>query len=350
MNDTTLEEIDFGIVSGTTKAVRKARKALGNSVDSIKDKTLLAKVVTAPELVVKKLSKKVGTTKAINSINKFVDKKLDGLEKLQDKINNPIESSTSDITRLTDRLRKINKGLSKASEMLPSDSTKINETPIHDLLQKMSDSIDGGIDQLNGKYNEVKEATKNCNNFINNILFKSKTVNKQIDKDSRFKMKCIRETLRHINKIDEIPEYDPNKNELSDIGKVLPKKYISIGLQIKTAFNTERINTELLEKSFKEFSKLAGYGYQGDYLLFLMLQKDYLLKYDIINPNRVANDSDKQISIELQRLLKKLPYSNEFLKDIKESYTTMYKRLANEQKSDFSELTNKLESINFCEE
>lgn len=60
--NTTLEEIDFGIVSGTTKAVGKVGKALGNAtvntVDSIKDKTLLAKVVTAPELVVKKLSKK----------------------------------------------------------------------------------------------------------------------------------------------------------------------------------------------------------------------------------------------------------------------------------------------------
>lgn len=345
MNDTTLEEIDFGMVSGTTKAVRKAGKALKNAtVDSIKDKTLLAKVITAPELVVKKLSKKVGTTKAVNSVNKFVNKKLDGLEKLQEKINNPIESSTSGITRLTDRLRKINKGLSKASEMLPSDSTKINETPIHDLLQKMSDSIDGGIDQLNGKYNEVKEATKNCNNFINNVLFKPKVKeNKKIDENSRFKMKCISETLKHINRIDEIPEYDPNKNELSDIGKVLPKKYISIGLQIKTAFNNEKINTELLEKSFKEFSKLAGYRYPGDYLLFFMLQRDYLLKYDIINPNRVGNDLDRQISIELQRLLKRLLYSDEFLKDVRESYSTHYKK-------NYSELLDKLESINFCEE
>ena len=65
--------------------------------------------------------------------------------------------------------------------MLPSDSTKINETPIHDLMQKISDSIDGGIDQLNGKYNEIKEVTKNCNNFINNVLFKPKTVNGKID-------------------------------------------------------------------------------------------------------------------------------------------------------------------------
>lgn len=343
MNDTTLEEIDFGIVSGTTKAVRKARKALVNSVDSIKDKTLLAKIVTAPELVVKKLSKKVGTTKAVNSINKFVDKKLDGLEKLQEKINNPIESSTSGITRLTDRLRKINKGLSKASEMLPSDSTKINETPIHDLMQKISDSIDGGIDQLNGKYNEVKEVTKNCNNFINNVLFKPKTVNGKIDKDSRFKMKCIMETLRHINRIDEIPEYDPNKNEFSNIGKVLPKKYIFIGLQIKTAFNNEKINTELLEKSFKEFSKLAGYNYSGDYLLFLMLQRDYLLRYDIVNPNRVGNDLDRQISIELQGLAKKLHCNPDFLKDVRESYSAHYKK-------NYSELLDKLESINFCEE